>query len=348
MRKISFLLLIPLILSACAPTVTQTPAAPTSAVTLEVLSTSTPETEPSMTPTATPTATESVQTDLQNLKYSEKELAAFSKITREGNALVGIRISDGTPQTLAIQMNTENGKEMVRIGEWNDGEGNTFRVFVNTKYDPLHRILTTEDTPKTLIPFLLDRLAQGQFFDLTAGVNQALKNLIFNAKNYAKTFLDLPVADPDNGDWAVKWVRSETEADFSLPIEVMTVFGKDADEFMKTHPLAKYVMDYRGVEDGNEVFGGLVWVAEDGHVQIIIVDSAPGAADGLRWIPKDLSEKKNVETVLKQRVGWSLFAILNTFNHWQDSDAWMLESKYSRAQFDALSRETWDYSVDLK
>jgi hypothetical protein len=348
MMKLKAVLGLCLLITACAvPT-----GIPPAATLAPMVSTVTLEPSPTIAqpaPTDTIELTPTPETGVeiaQSLKYDQEYLAAFQVVETKTVTVGGVEqkgvvgVDQNGEHILALEI---KGK-MTRVGEWSDPKGNNFYVYVNPEYDPLQRILATEKTPQVLTDFMFESLAKGQFYDRTGGDPEKLKAIIFDPANAGKLMFQIPVADPEAGDWAVKWVNPEVEPDFTKPWEVVPVFGDDANKFMKSS-LGNNIMDYRG---NDEQFGGLISVAEDGHIQIYVVSSRFEAEWEMRGTPNNLTEKKNLIEGLRQEVGWGLFAVLSTLEHFGKNDAYLLESKYSRAQFDNKARELFDFLVEME
>jgi hypothetical protein len=228
MMKLKAVLGLCLLITACAvPT-----GIPPAATLAPMVSTVTLEPSPTIAqpaPTDTIELTPTPETGVeiaQSLKYDQEYLAAFQVVETKTVTVGGVEqkgvvgVDQNGEHILALEI---KGK-MTRVGEWSDPKGNNFYVYVNPEYDPLQRILATEKTPQVLTDFMFESLAKGQFYDRTGGDPEKLKAIIFDPANAGKLMFQIPVADPEAGDWAVKWVNPEVEPDFTKPIEIMTVF----------------------------------------------------------------------------------------------------------------------------
>jgi hypothetical protein len=349
MMKLKAVLGLCLLITACAvPT-----GIPPAATLAPMVSTVTLEPSPTIAqpaPTDTIELTPTPETGVeiaQSLKYDQEYLAAFQVVETKTVTVGGVEqkgvvgVDQNGEHILALEI---KGK-MTRVGEWSDPKGNNFYVYVNPEYDPLQRILATEKTPQVLTDFMFESLAKGQFYDRTGGDPEKLKAIIFDPANAGKLMFQIPVADPEAGDWAVKWVNPEVEPDFTKPIEIMTVFlPAEVEKFMQSE-LGSKLMDDRGDES---VGGYLMWIAPDGHIQIIKVCAKIETQNAIGGIPKNLEGQNGVLRLLRAYVSWDLLAILDILSKQGSTDAFWDTFKYSINRFDARSRPLLDFSIEIE
>lgn len=337
-KFISSVLLISL-LAACAPAapVATEPPVPTALPPTEAP----PPLTETLTSTPEPTATLG-----ENLKYSKDYLAQFQNVQTKlvivggvaQDGLVGT-YPDGKERILGLNINGT----MTRVGESTDSKGHKFYTYVNPNYDPLLRMLPTEQTSGVLFDFMLKNLVEGQFKNETGGDPEKLKDIIFNETNNGLLSFQVPVANPQGGDWAVKWVTPEVKADFTKPVEIITVMGNDTVKLNEIR-MANNIIDFRA---DDFIFGGLVEIAIDGHIQIFVVSGRPEDEWYIRGIPKNSEEKKYILEAMRTVCGRRVFSMLNLLDDVGNKDVFRNKGKYSNSQFDNMAR-SFEYSVDLK
>ena len=104
-------------------------------------------------------------------------------------------------------------------------------------------------------------------------------------------------------------------------------------------------MSFRNYE---VVAGSLLWIAPDGHIQIISVQDRPETKYAMSFVPSSLQEKKNVEQFLKEYVSWEMLVDLDVLSKSGSPNGFMELYKSSLARYDAKSRGMFNFSVELK
>jgi hypothetical protein len=303
----------------------------------------------------------------ENLKYGEKELADFDgnlKIKtvtvggEEMQGLVGIK-ADGSERVLALEM---DGR-MVRVGEWKDEKDRPFYVYVNPDYDPKLRVRVTPEAPRAYVNYMFEQLAKGQYKGESP---QSLMDKFLDPNNNIENTMKIPVGNMSTeheiARWRNRWITAPTTPDFSKPIEIMPIWGKEkVDELMKSEMGDKLL--YRYSPDDPNIYNGIVtgflyWVSTDGHVQLILFDSDNFMADALNKVPEDtegrirsttkLEWKKHYEELLKGQIAWKTFAVMDTFSRYGSSEAFYDFFKLGYPRHDAKSRGLFNFVVEIE
>lgn len=222
-------------------------------------------------------------------------------------AIEGV-LPGGEKVLLAAQMTNYDGEAVwARISQTEVG-GRTMNVFINPDWDLNGAVQVNENTARIIYGWLFQALTEGQF------KGQNPETLGKYLVGLGRVQLELPRCEHNEANWTPVIWETKT-VDFTKPMELALLGSKQdvTDLRSDRRSLAIGIMDHASGLVDEPIIGGWLTVAEDGHMILVVADSA--LDEDLKWDLQNSSSATEVQQGCSRVVGSRISLVFRTIGN---------------------------------